>query len=96
MLVTSSYWIKIFIHYEMLLACRTSHYFYFNQNILQRLLQIFKTHHIWTLKGMSSKPMQIFEGLEKEPLMREWNYDKVYDVIKLRLKEVISPFEDKS
>ena len=45
---------------------------------------------------MSSKPMQIFEGLEKEPLMREWNYDKVYDVIKLRLKEVISPFEDKS
>ena len=40
------------------------------------------------LKGIPSKPMHIFEDLGEEVPMSEWDYDKVYDVIKLRLEEL--------
>ena len=40
------------------------------------------------LNGMPSKPMHIFEDLGEEVPMSEWDHDKVYDVIKLRLKEL--------
>ncbi|CUM66616.1 uncharacterized protein PRCAT00004287001 [Priceomyces carsonii] len=40
------------------------------------------------LNGIPSKPMHIFEDLGEELPISEWNYDKVYDVIKLRLEEI--------
>ena len=40
------------------------------------------------LNGMPSKPMHIFEDLGEEVPMSEWDYDKVYDAIKLRLEEL--------
>ena len=40
------------------------------------------------LNGLPSKPMHRFEDLGEEVPMSEWDYDKVYDVIKLRLEEL--------
>ena len=40
------------------------------------------------LNGMPSKPMHIFEDLGEEVPMSEWDYDQVYDAIKLRLEEL--------
>ena len=40
------------------------------------------------LNGMPSKPMYIFEDLGEDITMAEWDYDKVYEVIKLRLEKL--------
>ena len=37
---------------------------------------------------MPSKPIHIFENVGEDVTMSEWDYDKVYDVIKLRLEEI--------
>lgn len=41
------------------------------------------------LNGIPSKPMHIFEELGEVVPMCGWAYDKVYDVIILRLEEIM-------